>query len=59
MRALLSKIAWAADLLVLRDIPEPVPGPGEVRIRVHSSRSRRAREPSKLLKVVQQSARSP
>ena len=34
MRALLSEAVGGPDTLVLRDIPEPVPGRGEVRIRV-------------------------
>ena len=34
MKALLSEAPGGPETLVLRDVPEPVPGPGEVRIRV-------------------------
>ena len=34
MKALLSEAPGGPETLMLRDVPEPVPGPGEVRIRV-------------------------
>ena len=34
MKALLSEAPGGPETLVLRDVPEPLPGPGEVRIRV-------------------------
>jgi len=37
MKAIVQDTFGSADVLELRDIPEPVPGPGEVRIRVRAA----------------------